>query len=103
MKEELKNIIIMGLGAMSLTSDKAKQLKQELLEAGTKMYNDSKIANEELKHDIKEKIKENVTIVVKNNEVSKEDIVNKINSMSDNDKEDILKLLKEAKKNEKGN
>lgn len=103
MKEELKNIIIMGLGAMSLTSEKAKQLKQELLEAGTKMYNDSKIANEELKRDIKDKIKENVTIVVKNNEVSKDDIVNKINSMSDSEKEEILKMLEEVKNNEKGN
>lgn len=103
MKEELKNIIIMGLGAMSLTSEKAKQLKQELLEAGTKIYNDSKIANEELKRDIKEKIKENVTVVVKNDEVSKDDIVNKINSMSDSEKKEILNLLKEVKKNEKGN
>ena len=31
MKEDLKNIFLMGLGAMSLTTDKATHLKEELL------------------------------------------------------------------------
>ena len=34
MKEDLKNIILMGLGVMSLTNEKAQDLKKELLEKG---------------------------------------------------------------------
>ena len=34
MKEELKNIFLMGLGAMSMTNDKANELKKDLLQKG---------------------------------------------------------------------
>ena len=60
MKEELKNIFLMGLGAMSMTNDKAQELKKELLAKGEKMLEKGKVANEELKHNIKETLKENV-------------------------------------------
>lgn len=102
MKEDLKNILLMGLGAMSLTSEKAKELKKELLEKGTKVYKDGKVANEELKHNIEKKIKENITVIVEEKELSKEDLVKKIHDMTSEEKEEILKLLKKesAKKDE---
>ena len=31
MKEELRNILLMGLGAMSMTNDKAQELKQHII------------------------------------------------------------------------
>ena len=34
MKDELKNVLLMGLGAISLTGEKANELKKELLEKG---------------------------------------------------------------------
>ena len=71
MKEELKNIFLMGLGAMYMTNDKATELKKELLQKGEEMLEAGKVANEELKHNLKEKMKENVTVVVKE-EASKE-------------------------------
>ena len=81
MKEELKNIFLMGLGAMSMTNEKAQALKQELLQKGEEMLEAGKIANEELKHNLKEKMKENVTVVV-NEEISKEDLEEKIKTLS---------------------
>ena len=81
MKEKLKNIMLMGLGAMSLTTDKAKEIKNELLEKGTKIYEEGKIANEELKHNIEEKIKENVTVVVENKEMTTEAVKEAIQKM----------------------
>jgi polyhydroxyalkanoate synthesis regulator phasin len=96
MKEDLKNIILMGLGAMSLTTDKAKELKEELLKKGNELYESGKVANEELKHNIQEKIKDNVTVVVKN-DVTKDDIKKAIKDMSDTDKKEIAELLKEKK------
>lgn len=97
MKEELKNIMLMGLGAMSLTTDKAKELKNELLEKGTKIYEEGKVANEELKHNIEQKIKENVTVVVENKDVTKEEIKNAIEKMKKEEKKEMMDLLKDSK------
>ena len=97
MKEELKNIFLMGLGAMSMTNEKTQALKQELLQKGEEMLEAGKIANEELKHNLKEKMKENVTVVV-NEEISKEDLAEKIKTLSKEEKQELLKLLKEDKK-----
>lgn len=101
MKEDLKNIILMGLGVMSLTNEKAQDLKKELLEKGSELYEKGKVANEELKHNIQEKMKENVTVVYEKNEVTKDDIIDSLKKLSDEDKKEIMEALKEKpKKNE---
>lgn len=102
MKEELKNIFLMGLGAMSMTNEKAQVLKQELLQKGEEMLEAGKVANEELKHNLKEKMKENVTVVV-NEKISKENLAETIKSLSKEEKQELLNLLKEdtKEKNEK--
>ena len=98
MKEELKNIFLMWLGAMSMTNDKAQELKKELLAKGEKMLEKGKVANEELKHNIKETLKENVTVVVEE-DITKEKLQEKVKSLSKEEKEELLKLLKEETKN----
>ena len=55
-----------------------EELKNKLLEKGTKIYEEGKVANEELKHNIEQKIKENVTVVVENKDVAKEYIEKKL-------------------------
>ena len=95
MKEDLKNIILMGLGAMSLTNDKAHELKDELLKRGKDAYEKGRVAYEELKHNIEDKIKENVTVVYQTNE----ELATKIKNMSAEDKKEILNLLKDKKEN----
>ena len=95
MKEELRNILLMGLGAMSMTNDKAQELKQELLKKGEEMLEAGKVANEELKHNIKETLKENVTVVVKEDNKPLKD---QVQNLSKEEKEELLKLLKEEKK-----
>ncbi len=92
MKENIKNVLLMGLGAISLTGEKANELKKELLEKGEALYKEGSIKNEELKRDFKDKIKENTNIKITT--ASKEDIVEIINSLSDEEKEEISKLLK---------
>ena len=59
MKEDIKKILLMGLGAMSLTNEKAKEIKDDLLKKGQELYEKGAIANEELKHNIKEVMKDN--------------------------------------------
>ena len=95
MKESIKEVLLMGLGAISLTGEKANELKKELLEKGESLYKEGSIKNEELKRDIKEKIKENTNIKVTT--ASKEELVEIINNLSDEEKEEIKELLKTEK------
>lgn len=92
MKENMKDVLLMGLGALSLTGEKANELKKELLERGESLYKEGSIKNEELKRSLKDKIKENTNIKVTT--ATKEEIVDIINSMSDEEKEEISSLLK---------
>ena len=87
----------MGLGAMSLTNDKAREIKDQLLKEGTKLYEEGKVANEELKHNIEEKIKDSVTVVVNHSEPTKETLISAIKNMSNEEKKEILNLLREDK------
>ena len=97
MKEELKNIFLMGLAAMSMTNDKANELKKDLLQKGEEMLEAGKVANEELKHNLKEKMKENVTVVV-NEDTSYEKIKEALKSLSKEEKQELIDLLKENPK-----
>ena len=96
MREELKNIIYMGLGAISLTGERAQELRRELLDKGESFYKQGMVKNEELKRNIKDKIKDSVTIEVNKN--TKEDIVEAIKSMNDEEKLELEKLLKSSDK-----
>ncbi len=91
-KENLKEIFLMGLGAISLTGDKAKELKDELLEKGKELYATGQVKNEELKHAFKEKIKDNITIVYENKN-PKDDIMASIKNMNAEDLEEIKEYL----------
>ena len=68
------------------------ELKKELLEKGEKLYKEGSVRNEELKRELKDKIKENVTVEVA--PTTKEDVVELINNMTDEEKKEILKSFK---------
>ena len=98
MKENLKEIILMGLGAISLTGEKAVELKKELMEKGEALYKEGSIKNEELKRNIKESL--NIEVAT----VDKDDLVDIINNLSDEEKAEIEELLKnKAVKKEENN
>ena len=82
---------------MSMTNDKANELKKDLLQKGEEMLEAGKVANEELKHNIKEKMKENVTVVVKE-DTSYEKIKEALKSLSKEEKQELIDLLKENQK-----
>ena len=97
MKEELKKIFLMGLGAMSMNNEKAEALKKELLQKGEEMLEAGKVANEELKHNLKETLKENVTVVVQE-DITPDKLKEAISKLSKEEKNELLKSLKEEEK-----
>ena len=98
MKEELRDIVLMGLGAMSLTSEKAKEIKEDLIQKGEEAYKNGKILNEELKYNLKEKIFSNED---SKTELTEEEVINYFQTLSEEEKKCFLQKLTEEKEETK--
>ncbi len=68
--EDLKKIFLFGVGAVAITAEKSKLLIDELVEKGDLTVQQGKILNEELKHNIKETIRDTVTVNVVKSETA---------------------------------
>lgn len=55
--EEFKKIILAGIGAAATTAEKSKEMIDSLVKKGELTVEQGKILNEELKHNIKEKLR----------------------------------------------
>lgn len=60
--EDLKKIVLAGIGAAALTAEKSKEVIEQLVEKGELTIEQGKALNQELKHNIKEKIKQPVSV-----------------------------------------
>lgn len=56
--EELKKIVLAGIGAVAVSAEKSKEVVDELIKKGEVTVEQGKILNEELKRKISEKTKE---------------------------------------------
>lgn len=50
----VKNVVLAGIGAAAVTTEKAKDVAEELVKKGSLTVEQGKVLNEELKHNIKE-------------------------------------------------
>ena len=50
----IKNVVLAGIGAAAVTTEKAKDVADELVKKGSLTVEQGKVLNEELKHNIKE-------------------------------------------------
>ena len=62
---DLKNILLAGIGAVAVTAEKADEVIKELVKKGEITLEQGKALNEELKHNIKSTVKEKVNVKVK--------------------------------------
>jgi len=56
--ENLKNILLAGIGAVAMTTEKSKELIDELVKKGELTVEQGKVLNEELKRKVREKVKD---------------------------------------------
>ena len=56
--ESIKKLLLAGVGAAVTTAEKSKELLDDLVEKGALTVEQGKMINEELKHNIKETVKE---------------------------------------------
>lgn len=54
--EDLKKIMLLGIGTIALTAEKAKEVVDDLVKKGELTMEQGKVLNEELRHNIKEKV-----------------------------------------------
>lgn len=64
LSEGLKTIFLAGVGAVAVTAEKSKEIIDDLVKKGELTMEQGKVLNEELKHSVKEAIRDNVTVHV---------------------------------------
>ena len=83
--EDLKKIMLAGIGAVAVTSEKSMELIDDLVKKGQVTVEQGKELNEELKRNIKTKVQDavnehvNVTVVTKEDE----NILDKLDTLSE--------------------
>lgn len=63
--ENVKKILLAGIGAVATTSEKSKEILDEMVKKGELTVEQGKVLNEELRHNIKKTMKEKVKVSVK--------------------------------------
>ena len=58
--ENVKKLLLAGVGAAATTVEKSKEILDDLVEKGELTVEQGKVLNEELKHNIKKTVEENV-------------------------------------------
>lgn len=62
--EDIKKIFLAGLGAVAVTTEKSKNMIEELVKKGELTLEQGKVLNEELKHNVEQKVKQHITVTV---------------------------------------
>ncbi|MFA7673245.1 MAG: hypothetical protein WCY62_05280 [Clostridia bacterium] len=86
LSEDLRKLILAGIGAAALTVEKAKTIIDECVKKGELTFEQGKVINEELKHDINKTVKEKA----KAGEKKAIDILNELDTLTS----DEIKVLK---------
>jgi len=102
--EELKKLVLVGIGAVAVTAEKSKEIIDELVKKGEITVSEGKVMNEELTRKMKEKVSkvvnEHITVnVVKNEATTAQDIVSNLEKMTNEDLDAIKAKLAELEKN----
>ena len=64
LSDGIRKLILAGIGAVAATKEKSEVILDELVKKGELTVEQGKVLNEELKHNIKEVIRDNVTLHV---------------------------------------
>ena len=60
--EDLKKVLLAGIGAVAVTAEKSKEVVEDLVKKGELTVEQGKVLNEELKHNVAEKLRKPVSV-----------------------------------------
>ncbi|HIS91782.1 MAG TPA: hypothetical protein IAA84_02065 [Candidatus Alectryocaccomicrobium excrementavium] len=95
-EEGLRKAILAGVGAAAATAEKGHELLHELVQKGESTVEEGKVRNEELKRDLKERVKEHVTIAVSPQDGDA--LLRCVDSMTRKQRDELRKRLDELDK-----
>ena len=61
----VKKVLLAGIGTVAVTAEKSKEVLDKMAERGEAAVEQGKVLNQELRHNIKKTIKENVNVSVR--------------------------------------
>ena len=97
--ENLKKVLLAGVGAVAVTSEKSKELLGEMVKKGELTVEQGKVLNEELKHNIRKTMKEKVNVSFKPN--SPEELQEMIGKMTPEQLADLKEAIAKMETPEK--
>ena len=72
--DDVKKVFLAGIGAAATTAEKAKELVDQLVKKGELTVEQGKVLNEELKHNVAEKLREPVSTETISKDLEKMDV-----------------------------
>ena len=63
--ENIRKLLLAGIGTAAVTVDKSKEILDDLVKKGELTVEQGKVLNQELRHDFREKMKSNINVSVK--------------------------------------
>ena len=72
LSDGIRKLILAGIGAVAATKEKSEVILDELVKKGELTVEQGKVLNEELKHNIKDTIRDNVTLHIVTDEDDEE-------------------------------
>ena len=103
--EDLKKIMLAGIGAVAITSEKSAELIDDLVKKGQVTFEQGKELNEELKRNLKTKVQdavnEHVNVTVVTNE--EENILDKLDTLSEEELQAVKEKLDKIEREKNNN
>lgn len=97
--ENLNKVMLAGVGAVAVTAEKSKELLDEMVKKGELTVEQGKVLNEELKHNIRQTMKEKVNVSLKPN--SPEELQEMIGKMTPEQLADLKEAIAKMETPEK--
>jgi polyhydroxyalkanoate synthesis regulator phasin len=99
--EDLKKIMLAGIGAVAATADKSREMVGTLVKRGELSIEQGKVINEELKRNIKDTLKDRVSVtVVKDGSITAKNIMENLPKLSKDEIAELKNKLAEMEKAE---
>ncbi len=99
--ENVKKLLLAGIGAVAVTAEKSKDLLDEMVEKGELTVEQGKVLNEELKHKVDQAVKEHVHVTVVKEDAAEpkaEDLLNAVDKLTPEELAALKKKLNEMEK-----
>lgn len=92
--ESLRKLIMAGVGAVSVTAEKSQEVLEQLAKKGEEAIGQGKVLNEQLRHEVKQAIKENVT-VVEQKPADKDSVLSALDRLTPQERQEVQDKLAE--------